>query len=275
MNICPLGRCNGSGWVIVDSLNARMCVCMMAKKIKQSLGDLAGAPSIPSTVLYQPGGVDMPPLVDRTQDNLFILGKWFDVIRPNLKRALSCKLGDTNLKFRFLTISDERIKNVWVGNEQSSKSKLRSDTECANSLRELMGLDYDLVLIRLGFLVAPNRAAPAMLKEALMIRESLDKPTWLFHPPDMTFGPGCTAYDPEVQYYIDNRFEVLELGPKSYVEPNFGIEEVSLNDDLMPPVRERVPQQTCPEPAPMFSSTPSMDVNMGPFGPKKKKGGWR
>jgi hypothetical protein len=110
-------------------------------------------------------------------------------------------------------LTDERIKNVFVGNESyKARSKSRRDEMTTfNSLSDLVGADYDFVIIQLGHLGYKNIAAAGALKEALMIRRTSQKPTWLIEEPDRPFSYECHSWSEDLQAYVDQHFEVVDL----------------------------------------------------------------
>src|SRR5690606_6881956 len=101
--------------------------------------------------------------VDRTGDNLVLVGcKWVNLL-PHLKWALGVK----GIGFRYRIVTDLDIKTVFVGSEsyaQRSRSR-RDDMATYNSLGDFVGSDYQLAIIRLGFLGHKNIAGAGSLKE--------------------------------------------------------------------------------------------------------------
>lgn len=148
--------------------------------------------------------------VDLTTSNIFIRDcRWYNFL-PHLKWALVAK----GLMYRFLEVDDNRVKEVYVGDEsyKHSNFKKKKAGSTNNNLSELLGSDFDLVIIRLGFLGHKNRAAPGALKEALMHRELLDLPTWLLEGPEHEWdGAKCHTYDADVAVYIETHFDDLRI----------------------------------------------------------------
>jgi len=114
--------------------------------------------------------------------------------------------------FRFLLITDERIKNVFVGNE-SAKVKPKEERDTTKSFNCLADLvcDHDLVVVLLGFLGHKNVAMPGALKEALMLREVAQKATWIVDKMDYPFGIGHHSYSEDVSDYIFSHFQCLDI----------------------------------------------------------------
>jgi len=211
-------RCQGTGFFLrwdpeTKTQRQKECICTLIKVVGQKLGpELASAPTIHSPLFVNgknPGEV----LVDRTTSNLFLKGWWSDLL-PHIKWPLLCKMDTEDpRKYFFHIVTDERLKSVWFDKEAYSAraKKKREDVPTFNSLSDLIGASYNLVLIRLGFLGYKNAAMPGILKEALMIRQALQLPTWLIEEPDSIFGPGHFSYSIEVGDYIAQRFEIFNF----------------------------------------------------------------
>jgi hypothetical protein len=215
--------------------------------------------------LYQAGSRGEPAQLDRTKENLFLKTFWIDLL-PHLKWALVCK----GPLFRYRIITDEKLKTVFVGAEsyiQRPRNK-RDDITTFNSLGDLLGADYDLVLIRLGFLGRPNKAIAGALKEALMLRESVLKPTWLIEEPLCCFGPGYFAYSADNAAYIERLYKVIDFTDPSRPLPETELEPVSdvgLNEEPRP--EPRISVQSYFE-APLEITTP------GENAPRRKSKRW-
>ena len=219
-HVCPLGRCNGSGWIPKDELHDTMCLCLKVRKAKQTLDSTHDSDmplwtygdKIAETPLYKPGGVGKPPEIDRTDERLYLSGsEW--AIYAHLRRALGSKLLDTDCQFRLKIVTDQRLKDVYVGNESYEKrsKKDRDDRVVTNSFADLIGVEFDLVIIRLGFLKGKNVAAANLLQEALCLRDASFKPTWIAEEDGRPFVDGYPAYSPVIKQYIEQRFEWVRL----------------------------------------------------------------
>jgi hypothetical protein len=82
--------------------------------------------------------------------------------------------------------------------------------ETYNCLSDFVG-SQDLIILRLGYLGYPNKAAPGITKQALGIREVALKPTWIVEEPSSIFGPGHYTYSEDLEEYIGQHFEVVDL----------------------------------------------------------------
>jgi len=208
----PCEVCNGAGVIDVDDLHSVMCNCARWRLMRRHLGpEIAGAKRIRESPLYKTEKYGSTPLVDRTRDNLFLRGRWGELI-AHFRYAFICK----GLMFRFLFVTDERLKNVFVGNE-SAKVKPKEERESTKSYNSLSDLvcDHDLLIVMLGFLGHKNIAMPGVLKETLMLREVQHKPTWIVDKADYPFVVGHLAYSEDVSDYIFSHFSALDIGSAS------------------------------------------------------------
>jgi hypothetical protein len=204
--------CDGEGNIhdTTDDLMVRVCPYMRARIIAKHLGaEIWNVKAVPngSCPLLEMGERGKPPVLDRTAENLHLRIRWPNLL-PHLKFALGCK----GPNFPFRVITDQEIKNVYVGNEHygvRAKSR-RDDVETYNSLSDFAGDAYDLVILKLGYIGHPNRAAAGALKETLLIREALHKATWIVHDPEHSWTHSC---DENVEDYIGTRFETVALDP--------------------------------------------------------------
>ncbi len=271
-------KCNYTGFTHVDGDEGRVtqCICSYAKTLKAYLGpEIASAPTMTRSPLYELAGKGLPPKVDRTGDNLFIKSYWSDLL-PHLKWTLACK----GPMFRYRIVTDEKLKTVYLGNEsyKTRSRDTRDDVVTYNSIGDLVGPEIDLVILRLGFLGYKNVAMPGVLKEALMLREAADKPTWLVEVPSSPFGYGHFSYNEDVGGYIHRLFEVINLVIEQRpTDALHGFDGTEDDEDVGMGVRT-----PSPEPAPRPTHAPASQftapaVEMGAiFGddaPRFKKGG--
>jgi hypothetical protein len=281
-------KCNYTGYLHVEDDDTRVaqCLCAYAKKLKAYLGpEISAAPTITRSPLYALGARGEPPAIDRMGDNLFIKSYWTDLL-PHLKWALACR----GPMYRYRIVTDEKIRTVFVGNDsyrQRSKAD-RDEVVTFNGLGDLVGPDLDLVIIRLGFLGYKNISMPGALKEALMIRESAAKPTWLVEVPSSPYGPGHFSYNEDVGGYIERLFEVVDLvrerverdTPHGYdVGQEEPVEDVGMGAHTSDPEPVRKPVERFK--ASPTVETPDMGALLGDdsrkrfkkFGGKKRGGG--
>src|SRR5574343_414299 len=271
MAVCP--QCNGSGWIPVDDTSRRKCICAYAKELKAHLGtDIALAPTLAQSPLFVPGGEDL------TVEDLFIKIDWATLL-PHLQWALTFKTP----AFKFCSdVTDVRLLEVYLGKESygARAKSVRDDVSTYNSLADIVGGQFDLVIIRLGKLGYPNKAMPGILKEALLLREALGKATWLVETPNSIFGPGHFTYSPDLHAYIRERYTVIAIeGEKRHLPPTGiaqpkpkpkkvePIEDVSLDD--MP----EAPDPEVQQPEAAFKD-PDWDIVSG-GGANRRKSGWK
>jgi hypothetical protein len=251
--VCP--TCNGSGYMYNDETFTRIpCDCKIAEYMTTHLGtEIARAKSIYSSPLMELADVSgTPPKLDRTRENLHIKSTWIDLL-PHLKLCLWVK----GIFFNFRVVTDEKIKTVFVGAEsynQRAKSK-RDDMATMNSLNDLIGPEYDFVVVRLGFLGHKNVAAPGAVKEALMVRDVARKPTWIVEEPASPFGPGNYTYSDDLAEYIDRHYKTIAITGTSSRAVEYrgfagaeevvgGVEDVSPSEPVVRPTKARVTPPT-------------------------------
>lgn len=266
--ICPL--CNGAEVIYLSDTEVDTCQCLRARLLRKHLGiEVASA----VTRLQSPllSVVDDAVRVDHTGKNLLIRATWPDFL-SHLKWVLYCKGGG----FRFRVTTDEKIRTVYVGAESymaRAKSR-RDDLVTFNTLADLVGPDYSLVVIRLGQLGHKNVAAPGALKEALMLRESACLPTWVVETPELPFGLGCYSYSDDVASYIERHYTTFGLAQEveSPATPVFEvIEDIALTMD---PTEMRAPVQSAPVQS-RFQPQVSTDMDLPGSGCKRQRGSWK
>ena len=262
----PCKMCGGTGKILVDEYTIRMCICAYAKMLRKHIGDdiaLVKAPK--SSPLFVPNGVD------RTTENLILQGSWRDVA-PHLKWVLSYK----GLKFRSRVTDDKEILDVWLNKRcmaQLDKSNPFNYPVIATML-ELMGPHNDLVIIRFGSLMHPNKAMANVLIEALRQREFKNKPTWLIEEPYMPFGEGHTAWNSNVAAYLEAWFQEVDLQDQDSDEPEEEVDSSPIADvSLEEPVKPiyRAPAKVPRERPVVLSEFTDDDLDLGNAGGGNKK----
>jgi hypothetical protein len=247
------------------SLDTKQCICAFALYLKSRLGEeiSTSRPLVSKSVLYEVPPSGGEPIVDLTTQNCFIKGWWAD-FKPNFRFAVMHLMEKSSFQWHFSIITDEQIKTVFVGSEaytQRSKKK-RDDIVTYNSLSDLLGESQDLVVIRLGFLGYKNVAMAGALKESLMIRQALGKPTWILEEPNSVFDEGHHSWSLDVEEYIQTRYEVVELpqlADHEYVSKRGRIEVPSIASDEglavdegevvpKPPPKREAPKREAPTP---------------------------
>lgn len=265
-------ECGGEGLIQVDDLTTKMCRCAWARAMRAKLGpEIAGAPSLPKGVVSPLFVQSETDTQDWTTKNLYLKGRWTDLL-PHFKYAFIPR----GLDFSFKFTTDEKLKTIWVGDE-SYKARARTkrdDVDTYNSLSDFI-VDCNLLIIRLGYLGYRNRAMPGILKEALMQREVLRRPTWLIEDPQTgTFCEGHFSYSDELWGYIQSKFPVTinlnnfssedtpspKYKPMTVVNPGNGMA-----------VEEETPGEPAPEPVDEEAIVSDIDAGMGGGGQTKYK----
>lgn len=270
----PVAECLG-GSVRVDDVSARECPNLKILRVDQLMRsrltpELYEAPRITESPLYTPGKArGEPAIINRTKQNLFIRGVTLGGLFPHLRLVFAC------LPLKYKVVDDSRIRDVFVGSESyKTKAKdLRDLKESNNAIADLVGREYDLVVICLGKLGYKNIAAAGVLREALMVRETLRKPTWLFEDSDPTIRWEHSR-DLDIEQYIESRYTYVDLepgGPEAEVVNHMTVD--GEEDDRGAPTEhyQQVPQED--RGTASLTEAPAddtFDSLMGTGGPKKK-----
>lgn len=211
---CPF--CKGAQWLYEeyegDVLIPKRCVCLERKLLRDYLGPEICDVKWVKSELYQPVRNEETGKIegDLTVSNLFLKGTWA-ITCQHLRWVLSAKrLYSPGFTFKIIT--DDRLVRVWLGAEayRNRSLSIREDVETNNSLSDLL-TETALIIIRLGF-VKRNKATPQVLDEALGIRESVNRPTWIVEGSEKSYLPGHPSYSDEVAEHIQKRFRVIDLG---------------------------------------------------------------
>jgi hypothetical protein len=250
-DLCPI--CKGTRWRL-SADKARPCVCLLQEMLDNYLGpDLSGAARIRESPLYAIDG-DFTSTRDRTNENLFIKSSW-PVLLPHLRLAIGHR-HHRDATFRFTILTDERIINVYVGNESYKARSGRSAEGNFNGLKDLVE-SADLVVVRLGFLGHKNVAAPGALKQALMIREAALKPTWVVQNP---VGDHPVSWNEEVAAYLVEHFDVIDM--RKMPAPQQPEARPTMEVEEAPQAPAKVKVKVAPDPPPDLMPTHDDD----PFG---------
>lgn len=222
--ICPRCKrkphpgCDGWGNIPTGDSVARECPNMRVARVARVLG-----PEIRRAQHLRDSS-----LVGMHDENLFIRIDSWESLLPHLKASLGFIL--LRKAFKFEVITDQRIKSVFVGEEAYRARPLdeRNTSQYNNGLTDLTG-HQDLVILRLGFLGHTNKAAPGAVKEALMIRQAANLPTWIIEA-EQKFEE-CFCYSSELANYIDNNYGLVELSTGKKAVPATAIVGMELEED--------------------------------------------
>lgn len=236
--------------------------------------EILSACHIKESPFFLSGKKGEPVRVDRTKDNLYIQGCTWPKLLPHLRRTLSCKRLRNN-SYTYSIVTDQKIKTVFVGDEQYTNrpKNVREDIPTFNSLEDLV-CQCDLLIIRLGYLGYKNVAASGALKEALLLRKTFRKPTWLVDDPDQ---PWNYSNDPGVELFIDENFEVIEI---EGVDPGEGYEAltdvgIDVEGDEDEPLPKPRPKRRPPPPPPPSPEPEEPQNNENEFDLPGEKPKWR
>ena len=205
-NICrhcgmtPDPKCNGNGQVWLGDDSQGPCKNKRVLYVRSYLKDHLGKGALAA------GLAKNSPLLGRRDENLFIQAMWSTLL-PHLSWVL---LRPTEQK-RLKVVTDEEIKDVFVGHYQYNMRPkgVRDDATVYNNLRDFLGPDVaDLVIIKLGYLGYKNKSASGALREALLIRQNANKPTWLINDPDRKWNYSC---DTAVEETINSYFSIVTI----------------------------------------------------------------
>ena len=269
----PCELCGGAGVLYVDDTRVKQCRCVFVKKLRLHLGpEISDADKVTESVFLVANAGKI--VKDLTTENLFIESSWANLL-PHLKYTL----GSKGLTYYFRITNDERIKTVFVGAESYKSRSIaqRETTVSYNDLGDYIGEMYDLVILRFGALGYPNRAVAGAIKESLLIREFLRKPTWLVSTPDNPF-ESTHAYEPGLGTYISKHYRTITLDSTGRPDIPENKEEapgmsIVGDDDEKPPEEERA-LEPADEPGQRFDSD---DISNDPAvsgGGKSKKRRW-
>lgn len=240
-------KCNNTGTIVVvvgTETRGQSCECLQRVRLFEYLGDqLYAAPEWRYSALYN-------EQADRTKDSLFLRGKG-PLARAHIRWVLRHKFQHTNGKFRYLIATDERLKNVFVGDESYSQMNPedRGSRRTYNNLASVVQ-PPDLLIIELGRLRGRHGGGPKAFLNAIAGRGAA-KPTWVIEG-DVLFTVGHTAYSEEAADHLREHFEEVPLGGASAATPN------------PPAERERDRARSSFEPP---------DRKKSSWGKKKKSGG--
>lgn len=282
----PYKGCNGRGFIIKKlskegpdwtSPVTSPCPRVYVREIKEHMGsEIASATSVKNSPLYfhhDDGQID-----DLTKKSLAIQGVTWEEFAGHLKWVFYFK----GLQFRCSIVTDERLLSVYLGKEdfRSRPKSMRHEMTTYNGIADLVGKDFHLVIIRVGFLGYKNIAAPGILKEALLHRAALNRPTWVFADARKEWR---FSADSDVARYIAENFEAMELeGDETYVPPviedvsDFDVEEIAGQVEAPQlPARSLIPYRETEEIEEEVSKENDLMNDPALFGsPKKGKKKW-
>lgn len=194
----PLAECV-NGHIILDDNSSRTCSNLAKKFKREAIRELLGPKLIDVERLKE-----SPLGVEHLSQNLFITGLSYQGFLPHLRYVLVRKWIEDE-SFRYQMVDDKRLKEVWVGDESyKHAARIRDLSKIVNNTTQLVDEHYHLVIIHLGHLASKNVAAPSLLREALMTRETLGMPTWLVESFKWE-----RSKDEKVEAYVAERYQEI------------------------------------------------------------------
>jgi hypothetical protein len=180
----PCEHCGGTG--VIERLEGmpKECQCAVLRRV---------AASMPAQVRHADlryEHLNLPLLKEGIGKSYFIRAA-----REDVYAIIKAVMMINSSKFIRIT-SDRELRDVYVGS--TSRRSRGDDADIViNTLEEVMG-PPSLCIIQLDELKSRNKAAAAILEEALCIRLNCDKPTWAVSYSDSPFGNGSIAYSDAV-----------------------------------------------------------------------------
>lgn len=162
----------------------KRCDCLKKKKINVRLKTFS-----------QIEAANDSPLIKKLKENLFIKSS-LETFKSHLRSCIE----QTNEKFKFLCLSDDRLLEIAF--------KTDPDFE---SIQEL--LKFDLLILFFGFVGYQNHAAlPGLITSILNLRLLDDKPTWIHT--SKAFTKNVVEYSDELNNILVQEFEEILLDIK-------------------------------------------------------------
>lgn len=255
----PFEGCDGTGLVPTQNGRHQMCRNLHVQQLRRHLGpEIAGVRHVQSPLLRLDGSTVVE---DMTKSNLWLQIAWPDLV-PHLKWVFGLK----GLLFNFKIVTDVKIKSVFVGAEayRARATAEREDRESFNTLEDLVGKEVDLLLVKLGYLGHKNIAAAGAIKEALMVREVLGKPTWMIEDTRRDHA-WVHSRSEELEMYMA-KFQVLSAD-------DLGVARARAVPAPPPTPRKALPVFDEVEAEEEAEIVETLQIDFG-GAKKKKKGGW-
>ncbi len=148
---------------------------------------------------------EVGPSVNKSGDNLHIKGITRRGLLAHLKLIVMCQ------PLSYHLIDDAFLLEVYLGKQQytSRPKELRETLRTYNSINDLIGSEFDLVVITVGIQSYKNVSSSSQLLEALKRRRDVyDRATWILEPPGSNWH---LSRDADVDQYLEDHFEMIEL----------------------------------------------------------------
>jgi len=246
--------------------------------------EMLKVPHVTESPLYTPRKKDeTTPSVNRLGDNLFIRGITRRGLLAHLKLMVMCQ------PLKFSLIDDAFILEVSLGKQQYNNrpKDLRESIRTYNSINDLIGSEFDLVIITVGIQSYKNVSSASQFLETLKKRRDVyDKATWILEPPGSNWH---LSRNDDVDKYLEAHFELVEMeselcDPEEEVliesedakpESLDDYEETPLVQERPTPKKKATVKKVLIE-APPEASSDFADLSEGNISkPKSYKGGYR
>lgn len=256
----PCTACKGNSWIVQiedNDLVPYRCECFKRKLARSFLGaELTKAPHRKSELYRLERHPETEEIIgDRTKDDLFIKGPWSEV-SGHIRWAVGAKRHDDSV-FTFRMVADEMLLRCYLGDfAYAHRAKqVRDEIDTFNGLHDLVHPN-PLLIVRLGMLAHNNRAAANVLLETLNIRAAESKATWLVEG-TVPFGSGHKFYNEDVGRYIQENFEVINVGGDLEAERKLQAQLRSLRLDSTTMDAGETEFVAAPEPQECFRAEPN------------------
>ncbi len=236
------GKCGGQG-DFEDKKTGKLieCECQFIRRIAASMPPYIRRAEVKSDHILH-------PVVGMVNRSIFIRSSWQD-----MKAFLKVVMFKYNQKFIRIT-SDLEIKNVFLGGSSRRAKGEDFSGDVFNNVQDLMQ-DPDLVIIELNKIGYANKAAAGNLREAIDIRVSKDKATWLFSDHSNPFTESSVAFSNHVWDYIIEYFKIIDIPRMIHVKSSV----VSPFAEVSSPKEKPSKESSIPEIVPLKESNDSLD----------------
>lgn len=226
-----MGECNVCGdtgfTVVEDGSNGppttQVCMCVLRRQLVANLE--RGMRNLSHAAPLSKG--ERSPLTPHVKADLRVTASpsWF---ASHLRHTAARQSAD----WGFRVVTDAELMQAWLATAALQGTEiLDADVREAApvSLRKLTLVDIaeppELLVIRLGVKAARNAAMPEVLYEALLIRNHVGRPTWVWDQPDAPFDQSHLSFSRLVEEYVHGWPRVHEgdsLSPKHAPRPGRG-----------------------------------------------------
>lgn len=217
--------CGDTGFTVVEDgthgpPTTQVCMCVLRRQLLANLERGMRNLSLAAPLLKG----ERSPLGPHVKADLRVTAStsWFT---SHLRHTAARQSPD----WGFRVVTDADLMQAWLATASLQGTEIidADIREAAPaSLRKLTLVDIaeppELLIIRLGVKAARNSAMPEVLYEALLIRNHVGRPTWLWDQPDTPFDESHLSFSRLVEEYVFGWPKVHEgdsLSPKHAPRP--------------------------------------------------------